>query len=563
MELRNPIPIPCNHQRHGSGVALVAPDAPKPPFPPPQCSTPAGNSSSAALRLMDGPHGCAGRVEVLHEGQWGTVCDDGWDLTDAAVVCHQLGCGGAEAAPLQARFKQGTGPIWLDDVACTGSEVELAQCHARPWGQNNCNHGEDAGVVCSGSAPNTPSIRLMNGPHRCAGRVEVLHAGQWGTVCDDAWDLSDADVVCRQLGCGRAREAPGRARFGQGTGHIWLDDVGCTGAEEALAQCQSHPWGRGNCHHGEDAGVVCSDANTTSAARIRLADGPNRCAGRVEVEHEHQWGTICDDGWDLADAKVTCRQLGCGTALAAPGHARFGAGADPIWLDNVGCAGTESALSQCDHSTWGLHNCNHNEDAGVVCSGPNPLQLRVQEGPGPCGGRLEVLYNGTWLGVCGTGWSLLEAAVVCRQLGCGEAQAAPMGAPLHQEHGGALLEGLSCRGTEALLIECQQRGTAPGPCPLGPVATVACAEPKGAPSSCSALIVLLVLVMLLSGVLLWLFLKRRCIETAQAGAHQRLRDQDAPSASFQPMGAIYLPHTAQGPMEDTEMMQLMEEDAAQ
>ncbi|XP_057278816.1 soluble scavenger receptor cysteine-rich domain-containing protein SSC5D-like, partial [Pezoporus wallicus] len=410
-------------------------------------------------------------------------------------------------------------------------------------------------VLPGSSSPTASSVRLTDGPHRCAGRVEVLHAGQWGTVCDDAWDLSDADVVCRQLGCGRAREAPGRARFGQGTGRIWLDDVGCTGDEDALAQCQSHPWGRSNCHHGEDAGVVCSDANLTAMARIRLADGPNRCAGRVEVEHEHQWGTICDDGWDLNDAKVICRQLGCGAAVAAPGHARFGAGGDPIWLDNVECAGTESAFSQCDHGIWGLHNCNHNEDAGVVCSGPNPLQLRVQDGAGPCAGRLEVLYNGTWLGVCGSGWSLLEAAVACRQLGCGAAQAAPMGAPLDREHHRVLLEGLSCHGTESLLLECQQSHTGPGPCPMGSVATVVCTEPKGAPSSCSALIALLVLVMLLSGVLLWLFLKRRCIAAAQAGAHQRLRDQDAPSTSFQAMGAIYLPSTAEGPEEDTEMMQ--------
>ncbi|NXR13226.1 SRCRL protein, partial [Semnornis frantzii] len=92
--------------------------------------------TSANLRLVGGPHSCAGRVEVAHEGQWGTVCDDSWDLKEATVVCRQLGCGVAEAAPGQARFGQGLGRIWLDDVGCSGTEDNLAQCPAQPWGQS-------------------------------------------------------------------------------------------------------------------------------------------------------------------------------------------------------------------------------------------------------------------------------------------------------------------------------------------------------------------------------------------------------------------------------------------
>ncbi|NXR07045.1 SRCRL protein, partial [Semnornis frantzii] len=88
-----------------------------------------------------------------------------------------------------------------------------------------------------------PELRLAEGPNRCAGRVEVLHSGQGGTVCDDSWDLADARGVCRQLGCGRAEAGPGQARFGQGLGHIWLDDVGCTGTEDHLGQCPARPWG--------------------------------------------------------------------------------------------------------------------------------------------------------------------------------------------------------------------------------------------------------------------------------------------------------------------------------
>jgi len=88
---------------------------------------------------------------VFHEQQWGTVCDDSWDLTDAQVVCRQLGCGKAISTPGSARFGQGTGTIWLDDMNCAGSETALTECPAKPWGDHNCNHGEDAGVVCSGT----------------------------------------------------------------------------------------------------------------------------------------------------------------------------------------------------------------------------------------------------------------------------------------------------------------------------------------------------------------------------------------------------------------------------
>uniref|UniRef100_A0A8B9P776 Soluble scavenger receptor cysteine-rich domain-containing protein SSC5D n=1 Tax=Apteryx owenii TaxID=8824 RepID=A0A8B9P776_APTOW len=331
------------------------------------------------LRLVNGPNQCAGRVEVLHHQQWGTVCDDGWDLEDAKVVCWQLSCGAPISAPGWARFGRGYDPIWLEEVSCSGTESALTECRAKPWGVHSCHHGEDASVVCSGNPLPLSSypmaLRLVNGPSRCAGRVEVLHQHQWGTVCDDEWGLSDAEVVCRQLGCGTAVSAPSLAHFGRGRGHIWLDEVNCTGTEAALSECRAKPKGVHNCHHGEDAGVVCSDPS-----EVRLVNGSNRCSGRVEVLHNQQWGSVCDDSWGLDDAEVVCRQLGCGTAISAPPRARFGLGYEPIWLDDVNCTGSEAALSECGARPWGESNCNHGEDASVVCLGklpPYPFMVQL------------------------------------------------------------------------------------------------------------------------------------------------------------------------------------------
>lgn len=105
----------------------------------------------------------------------------------------------------------------------------------------------------------SPQLRLVAGPSRCSGRLEVWHNGLWGTVCDDSWDLRDSAVVCRELGCGRARQQdPAAGRFGWGAGPIWLDDVGCLGTEASLSECPASPWGKHNCAHNEDVGISCT-----------------------------------------------------------------------------------------------------------------------------------------------------------------------------------------------------------------------------------------------------------------------------------------------------------------
>ncbi|XP_030639994.1 deleted in malignant brain tumors 1 protein-like [Chanos chanos] len=385
------------------------------------------------VRLVNGGSRCAGRVEVLHEGQWGTVCGDSWGLPDAEVVCRELGCGRLISTMSGAHFGPGSGPIWKDDVVCTGSESTLKNCESKGWGQHNCGHHQDAGVICSG-------VRLA-GNSPCSGRVEILRGKTWGTVCDADFDLQDAEVVCQELGCGVPVEVLGTAAFGKGEGQVWSGEIQCRGNESQIALCPISSSQRQKCSHDNDVGLVCTDS-------VRLVNGNSRCAGRVEVLHEGQWGTVCSDKWDMTDAAVVCRELGCGRLIEAQSGAHFGPGSGPIWMDNVACTGSESTLKHCRSRGWGEHKCGHHKDAGVICSGVKLV------GNSPCSGRVEILRGKTWGTVCDTDFDLQDAEVVCQELGCGVPVEVLGSAAFGKGEGQVWSEEIQCRGNESQIALC-------------------------------------------------------------------------------------------------------------
>ena len=110
------------------------------------------------------------------------------------------------------------------------------------------------GIVCHCFV----TVRLVNGSTEYEGRVEVYHNGVWGTVCDDEWDLNDAQAICNELGFGKAVAATHNAFYGQGSGQIWLDDVNCVGTESMIESCSHGGWGSHNCDHRHDAGIKCT-----------------------------------------------------------------------------------------------------------------------------------------------------------------------------------------------------------------------------------------------------------------------------------------------------------------
>ncbi|KAM9764241.1 T-cell differentiation antigen CD6 isoform 4-T4 [Dama dama] len=220
------------------------------------------------VRLVNGSSRCDGTVEIWFRQSWQPMCGALWELDTSHTLCSWLDCGQAHplelpvlqtpepplgAAAGNASWAPNTTWVLAPAVQCSRPEwlsckVVERGCRSEEWpAQVNCTEKRD--------------LKLVGGGSPCEGRVEMLELGQWGSVCDDTWDLEDAHVVCRQLGCGWAVQALPGLHFAPGQGHIHRDQVNCSGLETYLWDCPGLP-GNGYCGHKEDAGVVCSGSRS-------------------------------------------------------------------------------------------------------------------------------------------------------------------------------------------------------------------------------------------------------------------------------------------------------------
>ncbi|KAK4818551.1 hypothetical protein QYF61_014687 [Mycteria americana] len=487
-----------------------------------------------------------GRVEVFYNDEWGTICDDDFTLANAHVLCRHLGFVAATGWAHSAKYGKGIGRIWLDNVNCAGGEKSIGDCKHRGWGNSDCSHEEDAGVICKDERipgfkdsniieteqNHVEEVRLrpvVSGARRqlpvTEGIVEVRYKDGWAQICDEGWNSQNSRVVCGMMGfpaekkvnrnfykrLKRAARTKGRSpRPGSRLAsksqpkqnrredigskkrlfterqqlNYRLHSVSCTGTEVHLSMCtfefyQSNA--SAACGAGMPAVVSCVPGPLFATGnahkkkqrqqqqgqpRIRLKGGAKVGEGRVEVLKSSEWGTICDDRWNLLSASVVCRELGFGSAKEALTGARMGqgegagveglgiallglqmrhlsgrkallgwgeprpglSGMGPIHMNEVQCLGTEKSLWSCPFKNITQEDCKHTEDAAVRCNIPYmgyENLIRLSGGRSRFEGRVEVAVGAGdgdqhhWGLVCGEGWGTLEAMVACRQLGLG------------------------------------------------------------------------------------------------------------------------------------------------
>ncbi|XP_051813982.1 CD5 antigen-like [Acanthochromis polyacanthus] len=351
-------------------------------------------SCSDSVRLENGTDRCSGRLQVKRNQVWSSVCSDGFDQQDAEVVCRELGCGSPSG------FKEelyGEAPEWIPEFRCGGHESALLHCERSD--RDTCSPGTTVTLTCSDS----DDVRLEGGANHCAGRLEMKHDGVWRVmkIQNPVWNLNLAALICGRLDCGPALSAVNRPEYPHKD--AWWISPYCplSGLKECVTANHEQI--------SDSLEVTCSDS-------VRLVGGTHRCSGRLQVKRNQVWSSVCSDGFDLQDAEVVCRELGCGSPS---GFKEELYGEAPEWIPEFRCGGHESALLHCERSD--RDTCSPGTTVTLTCSAPD--QVRLVGNRSTCAGELQMKVHEEWRPVVdwywNQKWTSAAAASVCSQLGCG------------------------------------------------------------------------------------------------------------------------------------------------
>uniref|UniRef100_A0A1X7VFB3 SRCR domain-containing protein n=1 Tax=Amphimedon queenslandica TaxID=400682 RepID=A0A1X7VFB3_AMPQE len=445
-----------------------------------KCFNP-GMCTTGDIRLVDGIIENEGRIEICTDGVWGAVCDEGWGKTDAHVACAQLGHPDKEPVVFRnSTFGAGQYPVVHSNFSCGGWESSLTECGSIVYPQFNCSRNNTAGVLC-GYDCEDGEIRLVGSESNYEGTVEVCHDHIWGLISDSSWSTQNAEVVCRQLGYEiKETISFNDSYFGKPANKtVHISDIDCTGHERTISDCTrttlSLEEGKTMIPQTNVAGVKCYTPDqcippptggvSCTSGRIRLTGGRSGVAeGNIEYCYHGSWSLFCSLG--PQEAVVACRQLGYEqydiTAVFNDG--RFGLSSVNSLFQNVSCidAPTATSLSECDLVDKCQSKCQY--PIGLCCyestGGCEEGSVRLVNGSTGESGRLEVCTNNIWGSVCGRGFSVTDAHVVCRQMGLELGESEPIvytDSYFGDGNKAIIYSDFNCGGSEETVTECHKK----------------------------------------------------------------------------------------------------------
>ncbi|XP_011409971.1 PREDICTED: scavenger receptor cysteine-rich domain superfamily protein-like [Amphimedon queenslandica] len=453
--------------------------------------------TDGAIRLVDGIIENEGRVEVCRDGVWGTICDDGWDTTDAHVVCQQLGH--PELEPIAffgSHFGDGIYPIIYSNMGCVGPESSIVDCTKTEYSGFSCPRNRVAGALCGYDCQNG-DVRLVGGSKNTEGTVEVCFDNIWGQVADSGWGDKDAELICKLLGFSTDGAASSiGSKYGKNNRTIMLSDVYCTGDETALDQCAytfySLSEGKTLLPQVQVAGVSCLPSNCIPPSdvpgsectfnTVQTTGGSSNGVGNLRFCYNGNWSPVCQ--LDPSEATVACRQLGFTNYdwAAIIDDGRYGLTPNTSSFQYINCTGAvnPTSFSFCTVESTCTTTCAY--PLGIICQDPPSTPctsgaVQLTNGLIQQEGRVEYCLNGVWGSICDVGFDKSSALVVCKQLGYGIGEPyIYTGSMFGDGNGPIVYSDVMCGGWEASIDSCSKSQYPWSSCSRRNVVGIACRD---------------------------------------------------------------------------------------
>uniref|UniRef100_A0A096LVV6 SRCR domain-containing protein n=1 Tax=Poecilia formosa TaxID=48698 RepID=A0A096LVV6_POEFO len=366
------------------------------------------------LRNENDANPCEGHVEVYYDNEMGYVGDKNWNEKTDEVVCKSTHCG--RPVGNSNVYRSYSRPVWLNELDCKGNEESLWDCDGWPGPSVSFYRKPTVKKVkCS-----LDNISFHLEQHKCEGAVKYTIQSdkkETGYICNEGFGADDATRLCKSIpGCGETGKivtsqwmrTEGFMSSQQGA----FKKINCSGIQNVkhLWQCiESHP---SKCIL--PAAVSCTDIDKVKVLLTDDSDRETKCYGYVKIQKTQKndkKSHVCGDDWTEKESEMVCKELNCGKVIK---ELKTINGKNGI-MNHVKCTGSESSLWYCraEHRSQKCTSAPY-----VVCQGSR--EVRLQDGPGKCAGRLEVKDEGQWKRVSKENWDGSYTKHACKQLDCGD-----------------------------------------------------------------------------------------------------------------------------------------------